>query len=46
MKIYKSIKRDFQKSSRSQTGTETFFLPLRLLNTIQVNTFQVELYLF
>lgn len=41
-KIHKSIKWDLQKRLRSKTWAETFMLPLRLLNTIQVNTFQAQ----
>lgn len=45
-KVHKSIKWDFHKISQSKTGTEFFFLSLRLVSIIQISTFQAQPYLF
>lgn len=45
-KVHKSIKWDFHKSLQSKTGTEFFFLSLRLVSIIQISMFQAQLYLF
>lgn len=43
-KVHKSIKWDFHKSPHSKTGTEFFFVSLRLVSIIQISTFQTQPY--